>query len=227
MMDPVTAALVQRQRLEPGVLTGLWFAIVGHLLLVCMLLATAARPTQQVWKLVSVTPLPVGELFGGFTPTHSGDPDVSPTVVRKPPSAAPAKGLPLPSKAVARESESAIRSSSGADPEAGPGQGSAVTLGDPMGDTSPHSWYLAGVRSKIWTTWVAQIRGGAPDAPEVEFTILADGSLASVELVHSSGDRLLDMAAKRAVYAASPFAPIPRDAGRNEIRVRAIFRPAS
>ena len=227
MLDPVTAALVHRQRLEPGVVTGLWFAVVGHLLLLCTLLVASARPPQQVWKVVPVTPLPVGELAGELTPARTGNPDLSPAVVRKPPTPLPAKGMPLPSKVVARESEPAIRSSGGADSEAGPGQASAVTLGDPLGDTSPHSWYLAGVRSKIWTFWVAQIRGDAPGAPEVEFTILADGSLASVDLVQSSGDRLLDMAAKRSVYAASPFAPIPRDAGRNEIRVRAIFRPAS
>jgi TonB family protein len=227
MMDPVTAALVHRQRLEPGVVTGAWFAVVGHLLLLCTLLIASARPAQQVWKVVPVTPLPVGELTGGFTPARIGNPDLTPTVVHKPPTAAPAKGLALPSKVVARESKPVIRSTGGADLDAGPGQASAVTLGDPLGDTSPHSWYLAGVRSKIWTVWVAQIRGNAADAPEVEFTILADGSLASVELVHSSGDRLLDMAAKRAVYTASPFAPIPRDAERNEIRVRAIFRPAS
>jgi TonB family protein len=227
MMDAVTAALAQRQRLEPGVAAGLWFAAMGHLLITCIVLAVSARPSPVVWKVVPVIPLPVGELSGALTPAHSGDTDVSPNVVRRPPTLAQAKGLPLPNRTFVRTAEPAIRPSSRGQVEPVPGQASAVTLGDPLGDTGSHSWYLAGVRGKIWTTWAAEIRGDAPGAPEVEFTILADGSLASVELVQSSGDRLLDMAAKRAVYAASPFGPIPRDAGRNEMRVRAIFRPAS
>jgi TonB family protein len=227
MMDPVTAALVQRQKLEPGVVAGLWFAVIGHVLIACIMLATLARPSPVTWKIVPIIPLPVGELSGGLTPAGSGDLDLSPDVVRKPRSPARAKGLPLPSKTPVRPAESASRGTDGGQVQSGPGQGSVVALGDPLGDTGPLSWYLAGVRSKIWSTWAAEIRGNAPGAPEVEFTILADGSLASLELVQSSGDRLLDMAAKRAVYAAFPFAPIPRDAGRQEIRVRAIFRPAS
>ena len=61
----------------------------------------------------------------------------------------------------------------------------------------------------------------------VRFTILADGSLGDVQVVESSGATLLDMAAKRAVYSAQPFGPLPKSYGTTSYTIQAIFKPSS
>ncbi len=92
---------------------------------------------------------------------------------------------------------------------------------DPMGD-----WYLAGVQRKIWTIWTQQIRGDFNQPVTVMFTILGDGSLdPDVRVIQSSGVSLLDNAAKRAVYSAAPFAPLPKDYGTNRFTIQAVFKP--
>ena len=60
----------------------------------------------------------------------------------------------------------------------------------------------------------------------VRFTILADGALdPDVRIVESSGVSLLDLAAKRAIYSAAPFGPLPRDYGTNRYTIQALFKP--
>jgi len=224
MMDPVSAALAQRERLEPGAFSAAWCALVGHVSIACLLLVASSHPPPAVLRVMSGIPLPVGELAGGLTPGESGVREVKPAVIRKPASPLRAPGFPLPT--AVRDAERTIPPASGSGSEAASGQSAAVSIGDPLGDSSSQSWYLASVRNKIWSIWIAQVRAEAPAHPEVEFTILPDGSLASVELVQSSGDRVLDMAAKRAVWAAGPFAPIPKERG-DAMHVRAVFRPSS
>lgn len=94
---------------------------------------------------------------------------------------------------------------------------------DPMGD-----WYLAGVQRKIWLIWTQQIKSGFNQPVTVAFTILADGALdPDVRIVQSSGVSLLDLAAKRAVYSAAPFAPLPKDYGTNRFTIQAVFKPTT
>jgi TonB family protein len=224
MMDPVSAALAQRQRLEPGAFAAAWCALVGHLSIACLVLAASGRPSPAVWRVMPGIPLPVGEVAGDLTPGDIGALQVKPALVRKPASPVRAAGFPLPSAAV-RDADRAVPLGTGSGIEGASSQSAAVSIGDSLGDTSSQSWYLASVRNKIWSIWVAQIRGEAPAHPEIEFIILADGSIGSVELLQSSGDRRLDMAAKRAIWAAGPFAPIPKDRG-DAMRVRAVFRPS-
>jgi TonB family protein len=220
-------ALAQRQRLESGVFAGSWFALIGHLSIVCMVLAAPNRPSPVLWKVVPVVPLPAGERLGSITPDHDGGSAAKPPLVRRPGSPARAARFPLPAT-TAPEADPAAPSGRGyGDPEADTHPSPAITIGDPLGDTSPQSWYLATVRYRIWSIWTAETRADARGTPEVEFTILTDGSLGSVELTQGSGDSHLDRAAQRAVWAAGPFAPIPKESGRDSMRVRAVFRPSS
>jgi len=62
-------------------------------------------------------------------------------------------------------------------------------------------------------------RRGVTGVVNVRFTILADGNLASSELVESSGSRHLDREALRMLSRAQPFPPIPKDLQKNRIQI--------
>lgn len=67
---------------------------------------------------------------------------------------------------------------------------------------------------------------GSRGETQVAFTVLADGSATGVRVVASSGSSVLDQAAMDAVKRASPFPPIPADAGRKQwpFAVPVLFR---
>lgn len=58
-------------------------------------------------------------------------------------------------------------------------------------------------------------RAGVTGQAQVRFTVRANGQATSVRIVRGSGSPVLDRAAAQAVQRASPFAPIPREAGRS------------
>lgn len=99
--------------------------------------------------------------------------------------------------------------------------------GVPDGTDSGGDWYLAGVQQKIWMLWNQQIKSGFTQSVAITFTILADGSVAELQVTQSSGAALLDMAAQRAVYSAAPFAPLPKSYGTNRKTIQAVFKPTS
>jgi TonB family protein len=107
---------------------------------------------------------------------------------------------------------------------ASPGAGSAVTLGDPNGVSSPYSWYLAGVQAKVRAIWLSQLHPGFVTPIEIQFTILEDGSLIAPTVVTPSGSIALDLAATRAIVSAAPFAPLPKDLQAKPFTIRAQFR---
>jgi periplasmic protein TonB len=55
----------------------------------------------------------------------------------------------------------------------------------------------------------------------IKFDILKDGSLGSVEVLKSSGFKILDDEAVRAIKAAAPFQPLPDDWGMQRYAIRA------
>jgi outer membrane biosynthesis protein TonB len=123
-------------------------------------------------------------------------------------------------------------------PGAATGAGTASTtpglaLGPPGpgvqdGTDSGGDYYLAGVQQKIWMIWNQQIKAGFTQPVAVTFTILADGTLdPAVDITQTSGVTLLDLAAKRAVYSAQPFAPLPKSYGTNRKTIQAVFKPIS
>jgi periplasmic protein TonB len=99
--------------------------------------------------------------------------------------------------------------------------------GVPAGTDFQGDWYLAGVQRKIWSIWMAQVRDEFKEPITVRFTIQADGSVSDVQVAESRGATLLEMAAKRAVYSAAPFGPLPKSYGTPSYTVQAIFRPSS
>ena len=86
--------------------------------------------------------------------------------------------------------------------------------------------YFSGIKEKIEWAWVypqeAQQRGQM-GVLTLTFTILRDGSLKSVKLVKSSGFRLLDQAAIRAVRDAAGFGPMPSAWEDEELTILANF----
>jgi TonB family protein len=77
--------------------------------------------------------------------------------------------------------------------------------------------------------WTQQLKPGFTQPIRVSFTILADGTLDSenVRVIEPSGSAFLDIAAKRAVYSAAPFGPLPKDYGTNRYTIQAVFKPTS
>ena len=171
-----------------------------------------------------------------------------PPKVLRPPKDEPRKGLtevdarkvpkradkPVP-RAAARDASDAKGKSAAAGVSRGSGassgpQGLAIGPagpGIPEGTDSGGDWYLAGVQQKIWSIWTQQINAGFSQPIGVTFTILADGSVVDVEVTQASGTAMLDLAARRAIFSAAPFAPLPKEYGTNRYTIRAIFKPTS
>lgn len=72
--------------------------------------------------------------------------------------------------------------------------------------------YLHGLKQLIednWTYPEAARRDGIQGELLMRFTILKSGKVTDVEILKSSGYPMLDEAAKKALYTASPFNPLP------------------
>jgi len=171
-----------------------------------------------------------------------------PPKVIKPPKEEPRKGLPEPDarRVKARPEQTPPPRVASSSNDRTPGRSSAgerqgvgarvETPGFEFGPPGPGvrggtammgDWYLAGVQRKVWTVWMQQIKANFTQPITVQFTILADGSLdEDVRIVQSSGVPLLDLAAKRAIYNASPYGPLPKHYGTTRYTVQGIFRPA-
>src|SRR5262249_48863346 len=75
-------------------------------------------------------------------------------------------------------------------------------VGVPDGTDSSGDCYMSTVIMKIRQFWLQQIPAGMTQPVTVELAILADGSVADVNVVETSGVFLIDQAAKRAIYSA-------------------------
>jgi len=254
VIDPVSTAIAARSALDRGFSRGVVLSVAAHLSLFGVAIgATMLRPRQPVLqvmdgKLIALPPGgggPSGPPPAPVAPKPAPEqppapqPEPPPKVV-KPPKEEPKKGLPepdakrakkkpektppsrtsAPASTTARPTTTASSQFPGLDMvgPAGPGVPGGT---DPSGD-----WYLAGVQRKIWMIWTQQIRGDFNQPVTVLFAILADGTLdPDVRVIQSSGVSLLDNAAKRAIYSAAPFAPLPKDYGTNRFTIQATFKP--
>lgn len=85
-----------------------------------------------------------------------------------------------------------------------------------------HSAYFNRVRNKIDHRWVAVgLPGGR--AVTLVFNLRRDGNVDSVRVDESSGDRLFDLAAQRAVQEAAPLPPFPAGMTDRVHRIRYRF----
>ncbi len=217
MNDPIERVIVERGRLDAGFPGGVLVSLVLHLVLVGVAVAAPMLfPSKPQIAVVDGEIVPL--LRGNSNPALPAAPEPKteappataaepPPLVRKPPKEAepkpPSNAVPEldarkgrkkpepPAPARAREA-----STSASTPGLAIG---APGLGTPDGTDSGGDWYLAGVQQKIWMLWNQQIKSGFTQPVAVTFTILADGSVAEVQVTQSSGASLLDMAAQRAI----------------------------
>jgi TonB family protein len=176
-------------------------------------------------------------------------PEPAPKFIKPPSKTEPpkTKGLPLPDAkttkkakkeeppvAPATEKTSAKSKASGGGAVGGTGTNPSTPglefgppgPGVPTGTDWLGDWYLAGVQRKIWSIWTQQIKSDFNQPITVRFTIQADGSVDNVEVLQSSGASLLDLAAKRAVYSAAPFGPLPKSYATTSFTIQAVFKPS-
>lgn len=97
----------------------------------------------------------------------------------------------------------------------------------PLGTKDPrYAPYTRLVEQFIEAKWqypdLAQ-RYGLQGKAVIEFVILADGQLELMAVVRSSGSKLLDEEALRAIRAASPFRPLPKSMNASRLRIIAGF----
>jgi protein TonB len=86
--------------------------------------------------------------------------------------------------------------------------------------------YFATIKRQIelvWTYPEEAARAGIYGELLLQFTILRDGHLEEVRLMRSSGSRILDEEAIRAVKAANPYNPFPKRIKKNRLRINAVF----
>jgi protein TonB len=127
----------------------------------------------------------------------------------------PIKPKPTPSKPRPQPAATGSGGKSEADARAAaPARGGAGRLD--AGGSAAESRYPGLVQAKLRR--VLRFPPGADRAGaevHVRFTVLADGEAAGIAVVSSSGSALLDQAAIDTVHRASPFPPIPAEAGRS------------
>jgi len=252
--DPVDRLLVEREAMDRGLPGGMILSLVGHVVFIGGAFGAALlAPRQPPLKVIDgfVVPLPPGGFGQPVAEAPAAVPEPAPSEappvpkvepppkVIKPPKEEPRKGLPEPDarRVKARpEPTPPPRGAAGANDRA-PGRSSAGVTpgfevappgpGVPGGTDMMGDWYLAGVQRKVWTIWIQQIKANFAQPITVQFTILADGSLdEDIRVLETSGVPLLDLAAKRAIYNAAPFGPLPKHYGTNRFTIQGVFKPA-
>jgi periplasmic protein TonB len=111
-----------------------------------------------------------------------------------------------------------------------PGSGSQGALGmtgQGGGDFgSKYSWFVDAVRNRISSNWLqSMIDPSVRFAPRatVNFTILRDGTITNIQVVHSSGNSSVDNSAVRAILSSSPVMKLPNDYSGQVVNVEFWF----
>jgi protein TonB len=109
-------------------------------------------------------------------------------------------------------------------PQKSPGDDSLTLDTDEFKFISYNRWLKIKVESVLKYPELAAI-SGYQGTLFIKFDILKDGTLGSVEVLKSSGFKILDDEAVRSIKAAAPFQPLPDDWGmqRYSIRAAVIF----
>lgn len=104
-----------------------------------------------------------------------------------------------------------------------------VPLGNEIDlDTSEYRYvgYFAKLRKAVELVWVypqRAVQRRQRGVVKLRFAIHADGTASKIKVTKSSGYKILDLAVIEAIKLASPFSPLPRGFGRDEITVRGSF----
>ncbi|HYA88389.1 MAG TPA: TonB family protein, partial [Nitrospirota bacterium] len=109
-------------------------------------------------------------------------------------------------------------------PEKHPGDDSLTLDTEEFKFISYNRWLKIKIESVLKYPELAAI-SGYEGTLYIKFDILKDGSLGSVDVLKSSGFKILDEEAVRAIRAAAPFQPLPDNWGmqRYSIRAAVIF----
>jgi TonB family protein len=91
----------------------------------------------------------------------------------------------------------------------------------PPEDNTDFGPYIAGVKRRVKMFWAAPSVAGANTV--LKFTINSKGEVLNVQVARSSGDPKVDEAATQAIFAASPFAPLPQGYKGNRIEINFTF----
>ncbi|MDA8422163.1 MAG: energy transducer TonB [Nitrospiraceae bacterium] len=105
-------------------------------------------------------------------------------------------------------------------PEKSPGDDSVTLDTDEFKFMSYNRWLKIKVESVLKYPDLAAI-SGYQGSLFIKFDILKDGALGGVEVLKSSGYKILDDEAVRAIRAAAPFQPLPDDWGMQRYTIRA------
>jgi protein TonB len=105
-------------------------------------------------------------------------------------------------------------------PEKKPGDDSVTLDTDEFKFISYNRWLKIKVESVLKYPELAAI-SGYQGALFIKFDILKDGSLGGLEILKSSGYKILDDEALRAIRASAPFQPLPDDWNMNRYSIRA------
>ncbi len=143
--------------------------------------------------------------------------EVKEKVSRVPTPPIPKRKIPLfDPRLISRESHKIV-------PQMGEGESVEISL-----DTTKSKYisYFKHIRDKIYLVWrypPEAAAAGISGVVRILFVINRDGSLKEVRVLESSGHPILDKAAVRAIIAAAPFGPFPKDWTEKELRIRARF----
>lgn len=105
-------------------------------------------------------------------------------------------------------------------PEKNPGDDSVTLDTDEFKFISYNRWLKIKVESVLKYPELAAI-SGYQGSLFIKFDILKDGSLGGVEVLKSSGYKILDDEAVRSIRASAPFQPLPDDWGMKSYSIRA------
>jgi protein TonB len=188
--------------------------------------APAPRPTPPSPPRVARTEPPAPEAMVKTTEPSRPAPETQPS------QATPSESAPAPSQspqvAVARPPTSIWRQPGGGGGMQGGGRGGVEGQPIPLDTPEPkYQDYFNKVRERIKANWVYPRQAGERNIEGellIEFHIAKDGRLEYIELLDSSGTRILDDAALTAVKLAQPFPPVPDDIAKHTLAINGQFR---
>jgi protein TonB len=112
------------------------------------------------------------------------------------------------------------------------GPGTSTQAGLSFGGTggadfgSRFSWYVEAVQRRVSSNWLqSTIDGGISAAPRATatFDILRDGTIANIQITHSSGNASVDASAIRALQGSSPLDRLPPEYAGSKVSVEFWF----
>jgi protein TonB len=188
--------------------------------------APAPRPTPPSPPRVARPEPPAPEPMVKTTEPSRAAPETPPS------QAAPSESATAPSQsrqvAVARPPTSIWRQPGGGGGVQGGGRGGVDGQPIPLDTPEPKFQdYFNKVRERIKANWVYPRQAGERNIEGellIEFHIAKDGRLEYIELLDSSGTRILDDAALTAVKLAQPFPPVPDDIAKHTLAINGQFR---